>query len=194
VANKRVGILFSLLLAVALPLSACGFHLRSAASATLPASLSSLQVTMSDSHLAYPPLLVEMRNALYAQPGVTPASKGSAPSLDLFGEYFAAQVLAVDTSGKVSAYLLNYRVNFKLSDAAGKDLITRQTVKLQREYTFDRFNVLAKEREEGYLRDEMRRDAVQQILRRLAAFKPNAQDTGTSQPAVPESREIKRPL
>jgi len=43
-------------------------------------------------------------------------------------------------------------------------------VSRQREYTFDQFNVLAKEKEEEYLRDEMRRDAVQQILRQLAAF------------------------
>ncbi len=165
--------ILSLLLMLMPFFSACGFHLRQAASAALPASLSTLRVTMSDSRLAYPPLLVEMRNALYAQPGViveAKDTKANVPLLDLFGEYYAAQVLAVDTSGKVSAYLLNYKVDFRLADAAGKNLIAKQTVKLQREYTFDQFNVLAKEKEEEYLRDEMRRDAVQQILRQLAAF------------------------
>ena len=165
--------ILSLLLILAPFLPGCGFHLRQAASANLPASLATLRVTMSDNRLAYPPLLVEMRNALIAQPGVTVEAKdtkANVPLLDLFGEYFAAQVLAVDTAGKVSAYLLNYKVDFRLSDAAGKNMMEKQTVKLQREYSFDRFNVLAKEREEEYLKDEMRRDAVQQILRRLAAF------------------------
>jgi LPS-assembly lipoprotein len=171
--ESRPGLkILSLLLMLAPFFSACGFHLRQAASLALPASLSTLRVTMSDNRSAYPPLLVEMRNALHAQSGViveAKDTKANVPLLDLFGEYYAAQVLAVDTSGKVSAYLLNYSVSFKLADAAGKDLITRQRIKLQREYTFDQFNVLAKEKEEQYLRDEMRRDAVQQILRQLAA-------------------------
>jgi LPS-assembly lipoprotein len=37
-----------------------------------------------------------------------------------------------------------------------------------RDYTFDPQNVLAKEREEAELKTAMRRDAVQQILRRLS--------------------------
>ncbi len=156
----------------------------------MPASLSTLRVTMSDNQLAYPPLLVELRNALAARPEITlleaKQTKGTAAVLDLFGEYFAPQVVGVDPTGKVLAYLLNYKVDFRLSDSAGKALIQKQTVKLQREYTFDRFNVLAKEREEEYLKDEMRRDAVQQIMRRLAAFKPDAQAAGVS-PPVPET-------
>jgi outer membrane lipopolysaccharide assembly protein LptE/RlpB len=43
-----------------------------------------------------------------------------------------------------------------------------QTVKVQRDHQFDRLNVLAKEREERELRNEMQRDAAQQILRHLS--------------------------
>ena len=73
-----------------------------------------------------------------------------------------------DISGKVSDYLLNYSVTFSLTAADGKVLLPSQVIKLQREYTFDKLNVLAKEREDEFLRREMRRDAVQQILRLLA--------------------------
>lgn len=161
----------ALILAAVLLVSACGFHLRGQESVTLAPSLSPLRVTMAD-RMAYPPLLVEMRNALYAQAHVQLAALDQpVPQLSLFGEFFEAQVLTIDARGNVSGYLLNYKVSFSLRDAGGKPLVADQTVKLQREYDFDPLNVLAKEREEGYLRAEMQREAVQQILRRLAAVK-----------------------
>jgi outer membrane lipopolysaccharide assembly protein LptE/RlpB len=41
---------------------------------------------------------------------------------------------------------------------------------LQREYSFDRLNVIATEKQSELLQTEMRRDAAQQILRRLASL------------------------
>jgi LPS-assembly lipoprotein len=90
--------------------------------------------------------------------------------LRLHGETSASEVLAVDSSGRVSGYVLNYRVDFSLDDGKGKALLPRQPVKLQREYTFDRLNVLATEKQSDFLQNEMRRDAAQQILRRLASL------------------------
>jgi LPS-assembly lipoprotein len=115
-----------------------------------------------------------MRNVLREQAGVTVTEDVNtpAPILTLSGEYLDTQVLAIDVSGKVSDYLLNYRVSFTLTDAAGKVLLPTQNIKLQREYTFDKLSVLAKEKEDEFLRHEMQRDAVQQILRRLASLSP----------------------
>jgi len=44
-----------------------------------------------------------------------------------------------------------------------------QSVSLLRDYVFDPDAVIGKSREEGVLREEMRRDAAQQILRRIRA-------------------------
>jgi LPS-assembly lipoprotein len=96
--------------------------------------------------------------------------KAAAPTLHLYGETVESQVVSIDITGKVSDYLLNYTARFSVSAADGKELLPAQSVKLQREYTFDKLNVLAKEREDEFLRQEMRRDAVQQILRRLATI------------------------
>ena len=159
-------------LAGCLLLSACGFHLRGQASANLPASLTTLRLSAP----AYAPLTVEMRNAMKGQAGIRVVEGLDAPSatLTLTGEQIQSQVQAIDISGKVSDYLLNYSLTFSLTAADGKVLLPSQVIKLQREYTFDKLNVLAKEREDEFLRQEMRRDAVQQILRRLASLTPPA--------------------
>ncbi len=148
-------------------LGACGFQLRGAGGATLPAELNVLRVSVPGGP-AYPPLLVEMRNALQSQAGAQLVDTPGVPTLTLLEESVDSQVLAIDSTGKASHYLLNYKLSFALTDAAGKELLGPQSVKLQREYSFDKLSVLAKEKEDEFLRREMRRDAVQQVLRRLA--------------------------
>ena len=157
-------------LLIAALVSACGFQLRGASSVALPPELSSLRVTMGGA--SFPPLLVEMRNALLALGNVrlTEDVSAAVPVLQLHTESSQSQVLAIDSSGRISAYLLNYRVDFSLAGADGKPLLPSQPVKLQREFTFDRLNVIATEKQSEFLQNEMRRDAAQQILRRLAGF------------------------
>jgi LPS-assembly lipoprotein len=149
-------------------LSGCGFHLRGASSIALPPALSTLRVTMGGA--GYPQLLVEVRNALLALGDVrlTDDVSASVPVLQLHSESSTSQVLAIDSSGRISAYLLNYRVNYSLIGADKKPLLQNQSVKLQREYGFDRLNVIASEKQSEFLQNEMRRDVAQQILRRLA--------------------------
>lgn len=157
------------LLALAGLLAGCGFHLRGASSAQLPPELATLRVTMGG---GYPPLLVEVRNALLQLGTVrlTDDVAAPVPVLQLHGERSLSRVLSIDASGRISAYLLDYRVDFTLAGADGKPLLPRQSVKLQREYTFDRLNVLATEKQSEFLQTEMRRDAAQQIVRRLASL------------------------
>ena len=159
-----------LLVTCCLLLVSCGFHLRGTSSVELPPELSTLRVTMGGK--GYPPLLVEVRNALLALGNVrlTDDVTASVPVLRLHSESSASQVLAIDGSGRISAYLLNYRVDYSLTGADKKPLLQNQSVKLQREYGFDRLNVLASEKQSEFLQNEMRRDVAQQILRRLARF------------------------
>lgn len=166
--NFRYSTPLLVLLTCGLFLAACGFQLRGASSVTLPPELSTLRVTMSGGR--YPPLLVEMRNALLALGGVRLIDdvRENVPILQLHSENSENQVLAIDSSGRISAYLINYRVTFSLAGADSKVLLPEQAVKLQREYTFDRLNVIATEKQSEFLQNEMRRDAAQQILRRLA--------------------------
>lgn len=159
-----------LVMALAMLLTACGFHLRGASSIKMPPELAVMRVTMGGA--SYPPLLVEVRNTLLALGDVrlTDDVSASVPVLHLHNEINLSEVLAIDSSGRVSAYLLNYRVDFSLDGADGKPLLARQPVRLQREYSFDRLAVLATEKQSEFLQTEMRREAAQQILRRLASL------------------------
>ncbi len=158
-----------LLVVAGVLLGGCGFHLRGTRHAVLPAQFSVLRVTMSGG-TAYPPLLVEMRDALRTEAGahLTDNPAVHVPTLTLWGESIGSEVAAIDITGRATEYLLDYRVSFSLSGADGKPIIPARTIKIQREYGFNRLNVLATERENAFLQDAMRRDAVRQIIRQLA--------------------------
>ncbi|MHB8346455.1 MAG: LPS-assembly lipoprotein LptE [Acidiferrobacterales bacterium] len=153
-----------------LSLGGCGFHLRGLQSAELPARLSALRVTMGGG-AAYPPMLVEMRDALRTETGTRLINNPAArvPTLSLWGENIGSEVAAIDVTGRATEYLLDYEVSFSLTDAAGRQIIPARTIKIQRQYSFNKLNVLATGRETGFLQDDMRRDAVRQIIRQLVA-------------------------
>lgn len=165
----RAGLIAALLLVVA----GCGFHLSGDGGDVFPKALSTLNVTMPGP-IAYPPLLLAMRDALRAQPGVTLSADPRAPTLVLLGEQFSVDVLAIDASGLVTDYVVNYGASYKLVDGTGQAWVPPTTVKLQRQYPFNRLSVLAMEKEQDYLQTRMRKDAVNQIVRRLAHVQPPA--------------------
>lgn len=169
--KHRLLMLTSFLLIV-LATTACGFHLRGAGQYQMAPAFSTLRVMVENSQQQNDPLLVAMKNALRIQTDVQIEDSGDAPLLVLYGESSDSQVLSVSSTGKADEYLLKYEVSFKLIGKEGKALSEPQTVRVQRDHAFDRLNVLAKEREEQELRRDMQRDAVQQILRRLARTTP----------------------
>lgn len=165
-------------------LMSCGFHLRGASSVVLPPEYSVMRVTMSGGQ-AYPPLLTEVRHALLVLGSVrlTEDISATVPVLTLYGESFQNEVLSLDSSGRINSYLLNYQATYSLAGSDGKALLPTQSVKLQRELSFDRLNVLASEKQGEFLQAEMRRDAAQQILRRLASLNfPKPDSTHAAQP------------
>jgi LPS-assembly lipoprotein len=157
-----------LLIACHLLLASCGFHLRGTGNVDIPSALSVLRVKVEGNQLEKNPLLVAMKEALRSQTKIQIQESDDVPQLILYGEQSESRVLSVTLTGKVDEYLLKYEVSFRLTDKDGRPLSSPQTVKVRRDYQFDRLNVLAKEREEQELRRGMQRDAVQQILRRLS--------------------------
>ena len=153
-------------------LSACGFHLRGTGQYQMSAAFATLRVMVEGSQLQNDPLLAAMKNALRAQTDIKIEDTGEAPLLLLFSEKIDNQVLSVSSTGRADQYLLKYEVSFRLVGKDNKPLSEPQTIRLQRDYAFDRLNVLAMEREATELRSEMQLDAVQQILRRLAHIVP----------------------
>jgi LPS-assembly lipoprotein len=60
-------------------------------------------------------------------------------------------------------------VSYRVHDGKGRELVAPGEVVLRRDITFDDSQVLAKEQEEILLVRDMQSDAVQQLLRRIAA-------------------------
>lgn len=90
-------------------------------------------------------------------------------------------VRTIDTRGKVNGYTLEYTARFMVEDTAGETLYSEAAVQVQRNFDFDPTQVLQAENEEESLREDMRDDLVQQILRRLATVRGGGGTEETSQ-------------
>jgi LPS-assembly lipoprotein len=89
--------------------------------------------------------------------------------LEILSETREQQILSLTSAGRVAEYLLRYRVSFRLRGSEGTDWIAPSEITLQRDLTYDTDATLAKENETEFLFQDMRNDAMQQLLRRLVA-------------------------
>ncbi|MBT8420384.1 MAG: lipoprotein B transmembrane [Gammaproteobacteria bacterium] len=161
-ANKTT-FLLSLIISFAL-LTGCGFHLRG--NISLPDEISSLQVRG-------PMQLADELLILLESSEVVTTSDSPNAILMIERETFDKQTLSVDSNtGKEREHALAYTVFYRVVAADGKELLPKQTVNLLRDYVFDEEAVLATSREQDVLHQEMRREAANQILRRLVAWRP----------------------
>jgi LPS-assembly lipoprotein len=157
-------------------MSACGFHLRGKGQqAVVPQELATMSIRSSDNKIINAPLLEILREVLRQQAKIqlVSASEAQYPQLILNKEKISSRVLTVSgTTGRVTEMMLEYRVSFRLV-LDKKELLSSQDIYVQRDYSFDSQNVVAKEREEKYLLKQLRYRAAQQILRRLSSLKMN---------------------
>ena len=117
-------------------------------------------------------LKVEMERVLKTQAKVQVVSgPPSVPVLTLYDEQSETRAVSVDQNVRVSEFLITYHVSFDVRDASGKEIVKRQRITLQRNFSFDKNAQLAMERQAQEIQESMRTDAVQQIMRRLAASK-----------------------
>jgi len=152
------------ILLLAVSLAACGFQLRGRAN--LP--FETLYVEGGS-----PAFLADLKRAININSGtrLLPSSAGAQAILQISGENREKRILSLSGAGRVREYLLVYRMEFRLHDGRGLDLLPRQTLELRRDMTYDDTLVLAKESEELLLYQDMQKDVISQILRRMNAAK-----------------------
>ena len=92
--------------------------------------------------------------------------------LHIVSENTSRQILSMSTAGRVNEFQLNYRVSLRAYDNKLLEWIPADEIVLQRYLSYDPTQILAKEMEETLLYQYMRKDAVQQVLRRLSLAKP----------------------
>jgi LPS-assembly lipoprotein len=152
-------------LLLSLALSACGFHLRGAVA--IPAVLKETRIV---GVAEYAPLALELKRVLVnAGAKVLPAKAKAAATIVISQDNYKRRVLSVDAQGRAAEYGLVYTLSFQVNDAAGKPIVSNQTIELNRDFRFDPNAVLAKESEEQQIRADMIRMAVHQMMRRVDA-------------------------
>ena len=106
------------------------------------------------------------------RPAVTPEG-GSAPDaiVEILSESRQKVVMGLNAAGLVREFELRLAVRFSVRTPKGTVLIEPTDIRLERSVSFNEAAVLSKETEEVMLNRDMQTDAVQQIVRRLAAIK-----------------------
>ena len=155
--------LIPLLAAALLLLASCGFQLRG--TAPLPFTSLYIQAPVTSQ------LAVQLKRAVRATSDtrVTETPEEAQVVLQITNELTEKKILSLSGGGRVSEYLLLYRVSFRLTDSKNREHIPASEILLRRDYSFNDEQALAKEHEERLLYRHMRDDAVQQLVRRLQA-------------------------
>lgn len=156
------------LIAVAIALGGCGFHLRGEATY----AFSTIYVNAPGAPL----MAAEMKRALNSTGSAKTVddAKQAQVILDIPLVADDKEVLSISGAGAVEEYALLKRVSFRLHDADGNDWLPPAEISLRRTYTFSESEVLARGSQEERLLKEMQTDAVQQLIRRLQAAKKPA--------------------
>lgn len=154
----------------ALPLAACGFHLRRAPEF----GFASLYVPGASV------LVRELRRQLQSSGGslvviTDPAQMAKAEAVvDILSERQERVVVGQNASGQVRELQLRLRVRFRLRGPQGQEWIPDTELLQRRDISYNETIALSKEGEEALLFKDMQTDLAQQLMRRLAAAKPPA--------------------
>jgi LPS-assembly lipoprotein len=152
----------------ALALAGCGFHLRG--EQKLP--FETIFVNTPPNSPLGATLNRQIRSGTYTRT-VAQASEASAV-LDILGEVRDKEILTLNAQGRAVEYKLIYRLRFRLHDGKGREYIAATEMRAQRDISINDSQVLSKESEESLLYRDMQTDLVQQLLRRIAAVRPGA--------------------
>ncbi len=147
----------------ALAVSACGFHLRE--EVRLPSGMQRVALEGVDS---ISPLGSDLRKALTrAGAQVVEGSAERSAVLRISSNTIRTDVLSVGGNARANEYTIRYYVEFDVVDASGSRLLPVQTIELTRDFTFDASQALGIAAEQDLLTEELQRDMVQAILRKL---------------------------
>ena len=151
-------------------LAGCGFHLRGQGEYKLP--FKTLHIQSAND---YSPFIAELKRALQAA-GVQLANlpENAQLTLHIVSETSGKQILSLSGAGRVREYQLRFGVSFRAFDPSQQDWLPAAEILLVRNLSYDDSQILAKEQEDALLYQNMRSDAVQQLMRRLNNAKPPA--------------------
>jgi LPS-assembly lipoprotein len=147
-------------------LPACGYRL--AGSEPLAAVMAKPYVSLQDPYTDFSREFERQLKGSGAQ--IQQDSTTASAVIDISKDSVEQRILSVSARNIPTEYLLVYTVTYSVN-VAGKELLAPQTVSLSQDYTFSEKAVLAKEHEADVLRQQMARNLVAIVLRRLSSLK-----------------------
>lgn len=159
--HERIPMRLMWLLALLIPVASCGFQLRS--EVVLPPALKTLRLEVAD---RFSPLERDLAAALEragAEITVRPESARLAIPVNQLG----TQVQSIGDAARVTEYVVRYRVEMEVFAQDGTVLLPRTVIELDRDFTYDETQALGAAAEETLLREELQREMVREILRRI---------------------------
>lgn len=164
---------FLLLLGMCCLLGACGFQLRGIGDggAALPDDWKRLHLITGNPNSE----LSRDVQSIFAANGIEWLSKNDANyALVLGPERFSQTNLSLNSEARVSEFELNMQAQFSIKDAEGNEVIAPTSASVIRQMENDPRNVQGKSEEIRILKNEMRTELSQQILRRIGFFASTA--------------------
>lgn len=157
---------YSIILVVFLVLSllqSCGWRLRGAG--TLP---DTLQYAVISGAAEFSSVGLALKQQITSS-GAKVLSKPDVDTIHfvVIKNKFTRRVSSVDSAGRVGEYDLSFSFSLRVLDAKGRLLVAEREVNLNRVYTYDVNNAIAKSDEEANIKLQMISFAVQQSMRRI---------------------------
>ena len=80
------------------------------------------------------------------------------------------EIQSIGDNARVREFLIRHTVQFKLLDSSGAELVPMQTIEQSRVYSFNEQDILAAEREDEFLRNELADSLARMVVRRLGTY------------------------
>jgi len=146
-------------------LAACGFKLRG--QAYLPPEIRTIYLK---SNAPYGSFTEQLRQTLVSMGIKLVENEKDAPIvLEILNEGTQRQLTGLSTTTPVNTYQLIYTVTFKITDNAGRALGPVRSVSARRAHVVNSSEVLSVNMEYNLLEQDMRREAVYQIINQLGS-------------------------
>ena len=139
----------------------CGFHLRG--NVVMPASLNNVHIIGGEADFNEG-LAAELKRA---GSNVVATDKDSA-TLRIDNLAYLNSVSKTDASGRATGYTYHYTLEYSVVDANANVLQAPVAIHQERTQEYDPNQVLQAEQEEAFLKEEMEKDLVLQLVRRLS--------------------------
>jgi len=152
-------------LALLMLISACGFHLQ--ARPELPPQMQRTVLEIED---PYSQFARRLQSHLEQSGANVVTSPEGAAVLEVPVNEQRKEIQSIGDNARVREYLVRQTVQFRLLSSDGTELIPLQTFEQSRIYSFNEQDILAAEREDEYLRNDLADSLARMVVRRLGNY------------------------